>query len=73
MAFLLLMNCISGFIIPNKDLVSFFQILNYINPINFFFTDVSTTQLHCDSSVCTNLTLPTGIVLYLYIYIFIDC
>lgn len=62
MAFLLLMNCISGFIIPNKDLVSFFQVLNYVNPINFFFTDVSTTQLHCDSSSCTNLTLPTGIV-----------
>lgn len=62
MAFLLLMNCIAGFIIPNKDLVIFFQILNYINPIHFFFTDVSATQLHCEGKDCTMIVLPTGIV-----------
>lgn len=68
LSFLLLMNCINGFFIPNKDLMKIFQIINYINPINFFYSTVSTTQLHCnEGDICDMISLPSGIVYYKYI------
>lgn len=70
MAFLLLMNCITGFIIPNKDLLVFFQGLNYINPVSFFFNSVMTTQIHCEEGLnCASIKLVNGIELPINTYL----
>lgn len=53
MAFLLLLNCITGFIIPNKDLLKIFQVINYVNPITYFFNAIMSSQMWCSKEPCT--------------------